>query len=119
MTEAYSSQQNGVVSENQAENIRIKGKAVVDFAEKLLTLKRERIHRALTQILGLPFAFLAIFVFTSAELFFHRMAEEKFHLVFTDLRMPDTDGIAVLEYVRKLSEDIFPLYLKEQTTTKI
>jgi len=73
MTEAYSSQQNGVVSENQAENIRIKGKAVVDFAEKLLTLKRERIHRALTQILGLPFAFLAIFVLLSmliARLFF-------------------------------------------------
>jgi len=43
--------------------------------------------------------------FTSAELFFHRMAEEKFHLVFTDLRMPDTDGIAVLEHVRKLSDN--------------
>lgn len=47
----------------------------------------------------------AVEAFTSAEPFFHRMTEEKFHLIFTDLRMPDTDGITVLEHVRKVSED--------------
>jgi two-component system response regulator AtoC len=43
--------------------------------------------------------------FTSVESFFQQMAGKGFHLVFTDLKMPDTDGMTVLERVKKMSPD--------------
>jgi two-component system, NtrC family, sensor kinase len=76
MIEAFVSQQDSIVTEKQDESIRLKGKAIGDFAEKLLSLKRERIHLALAGILGLPFVFLAIFVVLSmliAQLLFNRI----------------------------------------------
>ncbi|MFH0997011.1 MAG: hypothetical protein V1844_16175 [Pseudomonadota bacterium] len=76
MIEAFVSQQDSIVTEKQDEAIRLKGKAIGDFAEKLLSLKRERIHLALAGILGLPFVFLAIFVVLSmliAQLLFNRI----------------------------------------------
>ena len=76
MIEAFVSRKDSLVSEKQDELIRLKGKAIGDFAEKLLSLKRERIHLALAGILGLPFVFLAIFVVLSmliAQLLFNRI----------------------------------------------
>jgi two-component system, NtrC family, response regulator AtoC len=43
--------------------------------------------------------------FLTARPFWQRMSQEPFHLVFTDLRLPDTDGLMVLERVKKQSED--------------
>ncbi len=43
--------------------------------------------------------------FTAVEPFFQQMAGKGFHLVFTDLKMPDADGITVLERVKKMSPD--------------
>ncbi len=43
--------------------------------------------------------------FLEAQPFWERMSEQPFHLVFTDLRLPDSDGLAVLEGVKKHSED--------------
>ncbi|MBF0496068.1 MAG: sigma-54-dependent Fis family transcriptional regulator [Deltaproteobacteria bacterium] len=43
--------------------------------------------------------------FTSAESFFPRLARPGFHLVFTDLRMPDIDGMTVLERIKKINEE--------------
>ncbi len=76
MIERFVSQKGDKISENQDEQIRLKGKSIGDFAEKLLSLKRERIHLALTGILGLPFVFLAIFVVLSmlvVQLLFNRI----------------------------------------------
>ena len=76
MIETFASQKDNMISEKQDEQIRLKGKVIGDFAEKLLSLKRERIHLALTGILGLPFVFLAIFVILSMliiQLLFNRI----------------------------------------------
>ena len=76
MIETFVSRQDSIVTEKQDELIRLKGKAIGDFAEKLLSLKRQRIHLALAGILGLPFVFLAIFVVLSmliAQLLFNRI----------------------------------------------
>ena len=76
MIEAFVSRQDSIVTEKQDELIRLKGKAIGDFAEKLLSLKRKRIHLALDGILGLPFVFLAIFVVLSmliAQLLFNKI----------------------------------------------
>ena len=43
--------------------------------------------------------------FTAAEPFFQQLATKGFHLVFTDLKMPDVDGMTVLERVKKLCPD--------------
>lgn len=43
------------------EDIRARGKALVDYAEKLLETKRARIHKTIVQTSILPFAFLGIF----------------------------------------------------------
>jgi len=42
------------------EEIRQRGKLLVDFSERLRTTKRQRIHKAIMQTLLLPFAFLLI-----------------------------------------------------------
>ncbi len=76
MIETFVSQQGSLVTEKQEESIRLKGKAIGDFAEKLLSLKRERIHLALAGILGMPLMFLAIFVVLSmliVQLLFNRI----------------------------------------------
>ena len=46
----------------QPEDVRLTGKAIVDFAVNLLRLKRARIHQALTSTAILPFVFLGVFV---------------------------------------------------------
>jgi len=51
-----------VQTEIQPEDIRLTGKAIVDFAVNLLRLKRARIHQALTSTAVLPFIFLGVFV---------------------------------------------------------
>jgi two-component system, NtrC family, response regulator AtoC len=43
--------------------------------------------------------------FAVAEPFFMRMAQQRFHIVFTDLRLPDMDGIAVLGRIREIDEE--------------
>ena len=76
MIETFVSRQDSIVTEKQDELIRLKGKAIGDFAEKLLSLKRQRIHLALSGILGLPLVFLAIFIVLSmliAQLLFNKI----------------------------------------------
>ncbi len=51
-----------VQTEIQHEDVRLTGKAIVDFAVNLLRLKRARIHQALTSTAVLPFIFLGVFV---------------------------------------------------------
>jgi two-component system, NtrC family, response regulator AtoC len=43
--------------------------------------------------------------FTAVEPFFQQLASKGFHLVFTDLKMPDADGMTVLERIKILSPD--------------
>ncbi|MBF0524694.1 MAG: HAMP domain-containing protein [Deltaproteobacteria bacterium] len=76
MMEAYAAPKDGTVSETKAESIRSAGKDIGDFAEKLLMLKRDRIYRALKRTMGLPFAFLAVFVMLAtlvAQLIYKRI----------------------------------------------
>lgn len=60
--EAYASDGGGEIPEVQAEKVRAEGKAIGDFANSLLEMKRERIHKALTETLGLPVGFLLVFI---------------------------------------------------------
>lgn len=76
MMEPYLAGGSTLVTESQAEKIRATGKSIGDFAEKLLELKRERIHRALKASMSMPFAFLGIFIILSllvAELLSKKM----------------------------------------------
>ncbi len=43
--------------------------------------------------------------FLAAQALWDRMSQEPFHLVFTDLRLPDSDGLTVLDRVKKGSGD--------------
>jgi two-component system, NtrC family, sensor kinase len=43
------------------ENIRQRGKALVDFADQFLKKKRDRIHKSIVRTFILPFAFLGVF----------------------------------------------------------
>jgi DNA-binding NtrC family response regulator len=42
--------------------------------------------------------------FTTGAPFLERMAENPFGIVFTDLRLPDTNGLEILKGIRKISE---------------
>ena len=44
------------------EEVRSRGKALVDFAQKIIQTKRTRIHRTLAQASVLPFAYLGVFL---------------------------------------------------------
>jgi DNA-binding NtrC family response regulator len=43
--------------------------------------------------------------FLTTQPFWERMSHQPFHLVFTDLRLPDSDGLDVLSRVKKFSAD--------------
>lgn len=43
--------------------------------------------------------------FLTTQPFWERMSQQPFHLVFTDLRLPDSDGLDVLSRVKKFSAD--------------
>jgi signal transduction histidine kinase len=47
---------------DQTEVVRAKGKALTDFATRLLSFKRQRIHETIRHSLALPFAFAGIFL---------------------------------------------------------
>jgi len=46
----------------QTEAVRARGKALTDFATRLLSAKRQRIHETIQQSLAVPFAFAGIFL---------------------------------------------------------
>ena len=46
----------------QTEAVRSKGKALTDFATRLLSAKRRSIHKTIQQSLAVPFAFAGIFL---------------------------------------------------------
>lgn len=52
----------GMPSAEETEAVRIKGKALTDFATGLLSTKRRHIHATIQQSLALPFAFAGIFL---------------------------------------------------------
>jgi two-component system NtrC family sensor kinase len=62
MMEEHLSRIGSVTGEIEAGKIREKGKELVDFAQELLRMKRQRIHQALTRTLSIPVAFVASFL---------------------------------------------------------
>lgn len=52
----------GAMAEINQEQMRSQGKAMVDFANDLFEIKRNKIHKTIYSISMLPFAFLGIFV---------------------------------------------------------
>jgi two-component system NtrC family sensor kinase len=87
------------------EGIREKGKALVDFAQKLIKMKRRRIERALGQSLIMPFASFAAFIILIAVVFqlvnrgilrplslVERATEEVAKDTFTPIAYPEEKG---------------------------
>jgi signal transduction histidine kinase len=52
----------GALAEINQEQMRAQGKAMVDFANELFSIKRTKIHKTIYRVSMLPFAFLGIFV---------------------------------------------------------
>ncbi|EFL49640.1 integral membrane sensor signal transduction histidine kinase [Solidesulfovibrio fructosivorans JJ]] len=52
----------GKPTPEETEAVRTKGKALTDFATRLLSAKRARIHETIRQSLALPFAFVGVFL---------------------------------------------------------
>ena len=80
-------------------NIRI---AVIDDERIVGSRLKNALEKAGENALDCP---CDVEAFTAVEPFFQQMASKGFHLVFTDLKMPDADGMTVLERVKKLSPD--------------
>jgi len=69
MMEEHLTRIEGATGQIEGEEIRAKGKELVDFAQELLRLKRQRIHQALTRTLSIPLAFVASLVLLIALIF--------------------------------------------------
>jgi two-component system NtrC family sensor kinase len=69
MMEEHLTRIEGATGQIEGEEIRAKGKELVDFAQELLRLKRQRIHQALTRTLSIPLAFAASLVLLIALIF--------------------------------------------------
>lgn len=54
--------QAGGTDADQTETVRTRGKALTDFATRLLSVKRRSIHETIQQSLAVPFAFAGIFL---------------------------------------------------------
>ena len=80
-------------------NIRI---AVIDDERIVGSRLKNALEKAGDDSRDCPYDVAA---FTAVEPFFQQMASKGFHLVFTDLKMPDADGMTVLERVKKMSPD--------------
>jgi signal transduction histidine kinase len=52
----------GMPDAEQTESVRARGKTLTDFATRLLSVKRQRIHETIRQSLVVPFAFAGIFL---------------------------------------------------------
>jgi signal transduction histidine kinase len=62
LIESYLVADNNAMSASDVALVRLKGKELVDFAQKLITSKRQRIHKVLIRTLVIPFVFLLIFI---------------------------------------------------------
>ena len=69
MLEEHLTRMQNSPSQVEVENIRAKGKELVDFAQELLKIKRQRIQHALTRTLSIPIAFVGILVLLLALIF--------------------------------------------------
>ena len=62
LIESYLATDNKAMSSSDVTLVRLKGKELVDFAQNLITSKRQRIHKVLIRTLVIPFVFLLIFI---------------------------------------------------------
>jgi signal transduction histidine kinase len=62
LIDSYLVADNNAMSSSDVALVRLKGKDLVNFAQKLITNKRQRIHKVLIRTLVIPFVFLLIFI---------------------------------------------------------
>ena len=55
----------GAPDDGATEAVRAKGKALTDFATRLLSARRQRIHETIRHSLAVPFAFAGVFLFVT------------------------------------------------------
>ncbi len=76
--------------------------AVIDDERIVGSRLKTALEKAGENLCGFP---CDVEAFTAVEPFFQQLACKGFHLVFTDLKMPDADGMTVMEQIKKLSPD--------------
>jgi signal transduction histidine kinase len=91
--------------------VRSKGKELVDFAEKLIINKRQRIHKVLIRTLVIPFVFLLIFI-TAIFFTFRIVVRDILHplqLIQRTTREIARGNFAPMEYDLRRKDEIHDL----------
>ena len=111
LIERYLVADDKAMSSSDVTLVRLKGKELVDFAQKLITSKRQRIHKVLIRTLVIPFVFLLIFV-TAILLTFRIVVRDilqPLQLIQRTTREIARGNFAPMEYNPKRKDEIYDL----------
>jgi two-component system NtrC family sensor kinase len=102
---------NNAMSSADVALVRSKGKELVDFVQKLISNKRQRIHKVLIRTLVIPFVFLLIFI-TAILLTFRIVVRDilqPLQLIQRTTRDIARGNFAPMEYNPKRKDEIYDL----------
>jgi signal transduction histidine kinase len=111
LIESYLVADNKAMSSSDVTLVRLKGKELVNFAQKLITSKRQRIHKVLIHTLVIPFVFLLIFI-TAILLTFRIVVRDilqPLQLIQRTTREIARGNFAPMEYNPRRKDEIYDL----------
>ena len=111
LIESYLVTDNKAMSASDVAVVRLKGKKLVDFAQRLITSKRQRIHKVLIRTLVIPFAFLLIFI-TAILLTFRIVARDilqPLQLIQRTTKEIARGNFTPIEYKARSKDEIYDL----------
>ncbi|MCG6916607.1 MAG: HAMP domain-containing protein [Deltaproteobacteria bacterium] len=111
LIESYLVTDNKAMSSSDVTLVRSKGKELINFAQKLITIKRQRIHKVLIRTLVIPFVFLLIFI-TAILLTFRIVARDilqPLELIQRTTQEIARGNFAAIDYKARSKDEIYDL----------